>query len=241
MFRDIILYIAYFLIGKWQESLDFINEFDTVGAVNQYLGIQQPQPLQDPPKGNNGKYMINGYWENWNPALSPRPSSGTSDPNYYVDDFKPNTHIFYSFLTLAKVPNPYTPQQASWDGKAIYESMTQADILQVLEDTDPHWKNDYYWQKVKIVAMMEACKRNNQKFIWATGGWSDLTQTISSDQVDLFVEKAVALLKMGGDGIDFDWEHLSSDLALRDNQIRNLASILNKLRKSLDANDMHEK
>ena len=52
--------------------------------------------------------MINGYWENWKGPINPKGWSN-ADPNYYVDDFRANTHIFYSFLTLAKVPNPDSP------------------------------------------------------------------------------------------------------------------------------------
>lgn len=78
--------------------------------------------------------------------------------------------------------------------------------------------------------MWEACKRNNQKFIWAIGGWSDLTETIRMDQVDLFVSKIIAMLRLGGDGVDFDWEHLGQDLALKDQQTKTIATVLNRLR-----------
>ena len=47
------------------------------------------------------------------------------------------------------------------------------------------------------------------KFIWAIGGHSDLTKTLERDQIPSFVEKCVDLLRIAGDGIDFDWEHLS--------------------------------
>jgi len=30
------------------------------------------------------------------------------------------------------------------------------------------------------------------------------------------VEKAVALMKIGGDGMDFDWEHFSEDYGKRE-------------------------
>ena len=89
--------------------------------------------------------MINAYWENWTGAINPKANNGVSDPNYYIDDFRANTHIFYSFLTLAKTPNPDAPQAAYWDGIALYESMTQADVLEVMKFTDPAWKNDYNW------------------------------------------------------------------------------------------------
>lgn len=59
--------------------------------------------------------------------------------------------------------------------------------------------------------MIEACKKSGSKFIWSTGGWSDITMTLRPDQVDSFVDKVVELLRIGGDGIDFDWEHLSTN------------------------------
>ena len=51
---------------------------------------------------------------------------------YYDDDIRAMTHMFYSFLTLDKTPNPDMPRPANWDGQAIYESMTQADVLEVM-------------------------------------------------------------------------------------------------------------
>ena len=83
--------------------------------------------------------------------------------------------------------------------------------------------------------MMEACRQNGTKFIWSTGGWSDLTQTLRDDQIDTFVGKAVALLKVGGDGIDFDWEHLSNNPAQKLQQAKALATLMNRLRQQLDA------
>lgn len=56
---------------------------------------------------------------------------------------------------------------------------------------------------------MKNVKDNGKKWIWAIGGWSDVTKTIRPNQIDTFVSKCVALLKHAGDGIDFDWEHLT--------------------------------
>ncbi|KAH8059222.1 hypothetical protein JL721_9316 [Aureococcus anophagefferens] len=88
--------------------------------------------------------------------------------------------------------------------------MTLADVLEVMTETDPTWDNEHDWQRVKIVALQDYAAANSKRFLWAFGGWSDLTKTIEDDQVDAVVEDLVALLALGGaDGVDFDWEHLS--------------------------------
>ncbi|ASG67793.1 hypothetical protein fh0823_09080 [Francisella halioticida] len=71
------------------------------------------------------------------------------------------------------------------------------------------WDNSYNWQRVRIDYLIKLTHENNGKFIWAIGGWSDLQQTITDDQIDSFVNQVIELLKLGGDGVDFDWEHLS--------------------------------
>ena len=156
--------------------------------------------------------------------------TSNSSPCYYADDIRAMTHVFYAFLTLDKTPNPDSPRVATWDGQGIYESMTQADVLEVMKKTDPAWQNNYNWQRVKIVALMDACRQNGTKFIWSIGGWSDLTETLRDDQIDAFVGKVVALLKVGGDGVDFDWEHLSQDAALKIQQTEALATVMTRLR-----------
>ena len=99
-----------------------------------------------------------------------------------------------------------------WDGQAIYETMTLADVLEVMqlcEGCQPY-DNPHNWQRQKIVALMDYCAANGKKFVWAFGGWSDLKRTISDGQIDDVVAMLVELLEtVGGDGIDFDWEHLS--------------------------------
>ena len=137
------------------------------------------------------------------------------------------THVFYSFLTLAQRPNPDSPQVAYWDGVGLYESMTAADIMDVLNT--PKW-GTHDWQKIKLDGMMGHASNNSKKWLWAIGGWSDLTQTIKLNQVDAFVAKCVDLLKKSGDGIDFDWEHLSQNASIRDEQLNTLAMTLLKLR-----------
>lgn len=157
--------------------------------------------------------VIGGYLENWHKPYT--------IPKHY-------THVYYSFITLDPHPNPDKPHAIQWDGKAIYESMAQADVLKVMETTDPVWDNPYNWQKNSIDQAINTTKDNGQLFIWAIGGWSDLTKTVSDDQVESFVQVCVDLLKIAGDGIDFDWEHLSDDLDSDDqqDQTKTLANIL---------------
>ena len=176
---------------------------------------------------------IGGYWENWKGALHPD-SSSISDPAYYSNDINNFNHVYYSFLTLDKQPNPDNPHNKQWDGKSIYESMTAADVISVMTKTDPSWKNDNEWQRVKIQALIDECHAKGKKFIWAIGGWSDLTETIGDDQVDSFVNYCVRVLKTSGDGIDFDWEHLSDNKDILSQQRHILGKIFPKLRKALD-------
>jgi len=159
-----------------------------------------PAPNPDPPTPTprptpRPSFQIGGYLENW--------------VNYdgYKNGF--NT-VYYSFLTLDAKPNADSPQNMRWDGSHLYETMTLGPADEVMTKTDPEWDNQYEWQRVKVAQVMDDCAAAGQSFIWAIGGWSDLTQTIGDDQLPLFVEKVVNLLKIGGDGIDFDWEHLST-------------------------------
>jgi GH18 family chitinase len=123
-----------------------------------------------------------------------------------------------------------------WEG-ALYESMTQADVMSVLDEKNP----DHNWQGDKIRAMMLECRDTNKKFIWAIGGWSDLTRTLSDDQIPVFVEKCVELLSKAGDGIDFEWEHLSNNKDIKTQQRCVIGKILPELRKALDKNGMKAK
>ena len=78
--------------------------------------------------------------------------------------------------------------------------------------------------------MIAACQQGGKKFIWAIGGYSDATKAVREDQVQLFASKAVQLLKVGGDGIDFDWEHLSDDPSLRSQETTTMADVLHTVR-----------
>lgn len=184
--------------------------------------------------------IISGYWENWRDPLDPG-SSDSSDPAYYANDIENFNVVYYAFLTLVQVPDPSSPPDEQWDGKSIYESVTQADIIEVMTETDPTSDNPYNWQRVNILALMDECGENGKKFLWSIGGWSDLTQTISDDQVSDFVDYCVNLLKNWGDGIDLDWEHLSDDPSISDQQRRVLGKVFVALRQALDDNGLSDK
>jgi len=193
-----------------------------------------PTPAPPPPTPTPGSSavapVVHGYVENW--------ASGYFPVNTAL--LEPYTAIFYSFLTLDSAPNAESPRDVQWDGTALYETMTLANIMDVMENTDPAWRNNYNWQKQKIKGLMDWCASTNRKFIWAIGGWSDLKRTIADNQIDDFVGKVVDLLKThGGDGIDFDWEHLSdaknSDAALYSQQRLIVGKTIKALRVAFDA------
>lgn len=148
----------------------------------------------------------------------------------------------YSFLTLSAKPNPDLPPSGHWDGRAIYETMTLAPILTVMNDQT----YTHTWQAVKIKAMIRACHEEGKSFVWAIGGWSDLEQTILPEQIDTFVGLVVDLLKQYGDGVDFDWEHLSQLAGGQRNpnaqqQLSTLATTMFRLRQALVKAGMPEK
>ena len=188
--------------------------------------------------------QINGYYENWRQPVTPG-EGGSTSPDYYKYDIESVNHVLYSFICLDPHPNPDYPATKYWDGNALYESMTSADVITVMNETDPHWENPYEWQRSKIAALIDSVHANNGKFIWATGGWSDLTKTLHEDQIPLFVDKCVELLRLGegklGDGIDFDWEHLSEDPDIKDEQRMRLAKTMLALRRGLDDAGMKDK
>ncbi|APC96610.1 glycoside hydrolase family 18 protein [Francisella frigiditurris] len=192
--------------------------------------------------------FITGYWENWKPAQQPQ-STDMGNPAHYSTDIAPYTHVVYSFLTLAKNPNPDNPSNTTWDGSAIYESMTAGDVLKFMREYPegtPNWERTDNWMRVRVDALIKATHDNNGKFIWAIGGWSDLQQTISTNQVDKLVSMIVDLLKISGDGVDFDWEHLHqlADGSKNPNaqqQTAVLAEVLLKLRQALDKAGLQDK
>ena len=155
-----------------------------------------PRPVAPVPRPtfarDSDRWVRFGYVENWKMA----------GVNY--DDYAGTTALLYSFLTLDQMPNPDSPRAIQWDGLAIYDSQTRQDVMAVM-GTD-----SYTFERDRIIAMMDWCAANGKQFIWAFGGWSDLTKTIGDDQVESLVTMLVELIAThGGDGIDFDWEHLS--------------------------------
>jgi len=180
--------------------------------------------------------VIAGYIENWE-EYTDAASRALLDPY---------STLLYSFLTLDDEPNPDSPNQIQWEGNAVHETMTLADILEVMELKNPPWDNPHNWLRERIVGLMDYCAANNKKFVWAFGGWSDLTKTISDDQVDLLVRMLVTLLQRhGGDGIDFDWEHLSdhklSDAPLHAQQRLIVGKVIVALKDSLVAEGLADK
>jgi hypothetical protein len=173
------------------------------------------------------EFQVGGYLENW------KEYSGYDNFNV----------VYYSFLTLDNAPNADSPQEKQWDGSAIYETMTLAPIMDVITQTDPLWDNQYEWQRSKMQTVMDTVHGNGKRFVWAIGGWSDLTKTISDDQIPAFVDQVVALLQNGGDGVDFDWEHLStsSDSAMLQQQRAIVGKTISALRQALNNNGLSDK
>jgi len=98
-----------------------------------------------------------------------------------------------------------------------------------------------HWFSPRLNALLKAVKSTpEKKFIWAIGGASDLTESVSESQIDSFVERCVTLLNFAGDGIDLDWEHLSNHVGSR-TQRNIFAKVLLKLRTALDSAGLHEK
>jgi len=192
-------------------------------------------PVTNPTNPSTDEFVIMGYVENW---------KSFSD----MSKFDSYTHLLYSFLTLDSAPFPDDPRDIQWDGQAIYETMTLADVLDVMQLCDgcAAYENPHNWQRQKIVDLMDYCAENGKTFLWAFGGWSDLKRTIADDQVDTLVAMLVELLEtVGGDGIDFDWEHLSEykdiDNALHAQQRQIVGKVIVALKDALVARGMADK
>jgi len=213
-------------------------QYSVVAFVTLFLVLLSNQAY------NGNAKMINGYYENWVDPVNPG-SGGSESPSYYKNDIASANHVLYSFLTFDTYPNPDYPAEKYWNGKAIYESMTAADVIEVMTETHPHWENEYEWQRAVIAALIKATHKNNAKFIWGIGGWSDVTKTLHEEQIPDFVDKCVELLKLDngtlGDGIDFDWEHLSEDPQIKDEQRARIAKTMLALRTRLDEEGMQDK
>ena len=67
------------------------------------------------------------------------------------------------------------------------------------------------------------------KFIWGIGGWSDTITTPTDDDDDyiaLLVNTIITLLNTGGDGGDFDWEHISHDTTMnREKRLKGFVNV----------------
>tara|TARA_Y100001958_G_scaffold27577_3_gene17527 strand:+ start:27008 stop:30967 length:3960 start_codon:yes stop_codon:yes gene_type:complete len=172
-----------------------------------------------PPDGvekKQWKYGVMGYLENWT--------------SMEADHMHPYDVILYSFLTLVKEPDhinvPTIEVGVTDTAGTIYDTKYRKNIFD-LDATE----------KIAISKVMDYCCENHKHFVWAIGGWSDTANTPQYSHqtyIDNFVDNCVRLLKeVGGDGIDFDWEHFSDDLATRDARIKGMADIMIKLKKKL--------
>ena len=169
-----------------------------------------------------------GYWKNWLPNYQ---SSKEED---YRRDFENFTHVCYAFLTIAAKTCPEVPPVAQWDGRCVYESYSGMSITDVMDTSNAVTS----FQRVKIQAMLKAAQASGKKFIWSIGGWSDLVGTLDDQQVPAFVTECVKLLETGGDGVDFDWEHLSHEglsEQSRSQQRHVLGKVMAALRKALNS------
>ena len=143
--------------------------------------VSTTSTTNDGSTSRSGKF-ISGYWENYGAAVNPGGKDNTK-PEYYMNDIKHVTHVIYAFLTLAKNPSVKSPPEAAWDGICIYESMCRDDVMNVLKGfTSDHWFSP------RLNALIKAVKSTpEKKFIWAIGGASDLTESVTESQVDSFV------------------------------------------------------
>jgi len=173
------------------------------------------------------EFQVGGYLENW------KDYSG----------YEPFNVVYYAFLTLDNRPNADSPQEKQWSGSAIYETMTLAPVMDVITKTDPLWNNQYEWQRSKMQKVIDDVHVNGKRFVWAIGGWSDLTQTISDEQIPAFVDQVVALLNNSGDGVDLDWEHLSTgkDASTVQQQRAIVGKTVSALRQAFNSNGLSDK
>ena len=228
----------------WQISASTYNQYVANITPNSFVANTAENRIAVNYQQQLEKKSISGYWENWKEALKAPARTQNSDPAYYSQDINPYTHVFYAFLTLAKTPNPDNPPNTYWDSMAIYESMTADNVLTLMQkypDGTPDWERIDNWQRAKIDALIQAVHQNNAKFIWAIGGWSDLQKTLRHDQIDAFITQVVDLLKLSGDGVDFDWEHLSANPDIRTEQLNTMAEMLLKLHQALATAGMQDK
>lgn len=89
------------------------------------------------------------------------------------------------------------------------------------------------WLAKKNHALYREVKNNGKKFIFAIGGESDLLGLMSVDQVPDFANYVVYLMGLVGDGINFDFEHMSHNMETRKDQLRVMAHMLHHTKRAL--------
>lgn len=109
------------------------------------------KPQQEAPPVTD--FARHGYVENWK--------------TWTKNDLDNLTSIFYAFLTLDPTPNPDSPRAVQWDGTAIYETMTRANVIDVMDEPENSWL--YKWQSTKIKDLQTYCVENGINFVWAIG------------------------------------------------------------------------
>lgn len=87
--------------------------------------------------------------------------------------------------------------------------------------------------------MYDQCHNNGKKWIWSIGGASDLKFGIKDDQIASFVDKVKFILSKAGDGVDLDFEHMSSKDD--DSLLNTYAKMVKLLRAGLDEAGMQDK
>jgi len=134
---------------------------------------------------DNSDFIVGGYWENYSAATDPGDGNNTT-PSYYANDMKNMDQVYYAFLALDHKPDPDKPHDTKWDGKCIYDTMTD-DCVMNLVDWPPVWPNPDAWMGQRVQALYQALKYTNKKFIWSIGGEADLTQLMDDDKTSTFV------------------------------------------------------
>jgi len=203
-----------------------------------YVDVQQYTTTKSEKKVASGDgFSVGGYWEPWHTATNPG-SGSTSDPSYYENDFKNLDSVYYAFLTLDGSPDPDAPHEIYWDESCIYDVETKDCATQDLI-WPAKWPNPDAWNGVKINAMYDQCHNNGKKWIWSIGGASDLKFGVKDDQIAAFVDKVKFILSKAGDGVDLDFEHMSSKDG--DVLLNTYAKMIKLLRAGLDEAGMQDK
>jgi len=81
-------------------------------------------------------------------------------------------------------------------------------------------------------ALFKEVKNNGKLFIFGMGGYSDTKGFMRLDQVQSFADKVAHLLGTVGDGINLDFEHISSS-GNKQEQLKVMAHLLHYTRRAL--------